>query len=211
MKKSLFVLMICCGSAAGFLALWLSKALATARTENKQGAILYSKYAPYLWCIVCAAVFGLIHFFDMTAQKKAEYLTVFLICLCIGAIDFCIRKIPNQLLLALLAAKVIFLTISFSEQEVYKSLLGFATAVVIFAIPSLLKLNVGAGDVKLAAVTGFYLGLTGFLQAMIVMAVTITVYGFYLIISKTGNLRTKTAMGPYLALGLIVTLLFPII
>ncbi|HAN20186.1 MAG: hypothetical protein A2Y15_09880 [Clostridiales bacterium GWF2_36_10] len=203
--------MICCGAVAGWLSMILCKYLVSVRVNGPLDHLLIrSIYAPIVWCISGVIGFAIIQSLGRGALQITEYITVFLICLCIGAVDFIIRKIPNQLLLTLILSKVVFLALNFSKQEMQQSFLGFAAACVIFTIPSLLKVNVGAGDIKLAVVTGFYLGIYGFLQAMIIMAITIAVYGLYIIIRHRGNLKTKTAMGPYLALGLISTLMFPL-
>jgi len=169
------------------------------------------KQVEVFWCIFGAAGFVAIHIVSDDMIRKAELAMIFLLCLCVSAVDFAIRKIPNSLLLALIVSKIAFLILNFSTKELKQSVLGFAVACVVFTIPSLLKIPVGAGDIKFAAVTGLYLGLYGFLQAMIIMAIAIGLYGIYIIIRKLGNLKTKTAMGPYLALGLLLTLVFPII
>jgi prepilin signal peptidase PulO-like enzyme (type II secretory pathway) len=141
---------------------------------------------------------------------KAESLTVFLICFAPAAVDFTVKKIPNMLVLALIICKTVFLGLNYSSDELIKSIIGFAVACVVFLLPSLFGLSVGAGDIKFAAVTGLYLGITGFLQAMIIMAVLIAVYGFYIIITKKGSFKSKTSMGPYLALGMFCSLLYPV-
>lgn len=207
-------MMIVLGALAGYLAFLISKRLIRSRTGALPVSLIISrKVSPIIWCAVSCAGYSLIYYANTAggAYRKAEYAAVFTLCLCIGAVDWVIKKIPNSLLLALMSSKVAFLIIGEDFTDVKKSLLGFAAASIIFAIPVLFKLNVGAGDTKLAAVTGFYLGISGFLQAMIIMAVLITFYGIYLMIRKQGGFRTKTAMGPYLAFGLICTLIFPIV
>lgn len=204
--------MICCGAVGGCLSILLSKRLITARTENSiEKWYVVGKFAPFLWGLIGSIGFGLIQQFGNNVLQKAELTILLLICLCISAVDFSIRKIPNSLLLVLIISKSVFLASDFSKEELIQSLWGFVFACAVFAIPSFFKISVGAGDMKLAAVSGLYLGINGFLQAMIIMAVTITLYGVYLIIRKMGTLKTKTAMGPYLALGFICTLLFPVI
>lgn len=203
--------MMCCGAIAGLLSLMLSKKFITARIQElPKNWLLNGKYAPIIWCVLGSIGFGIIQYFGNSVYEKAEYIIVFVICLCLSAVDFSIRKIPNSLLLALILSRILFLALNFTKEEMVQSLWGFGVACVIFTIPSLFKINVGAGDMKLAAITGLYLGINGFLQAMIVMALTIAIYGIYIIIRKLGNLKSKTAMGPYLAFGLISTLLFPL-
>lgn len=208
----MWFLMIGCGAAAGWLCMLLSKKLITARTDEKvEKWYLTNKLSPVFWCLTGSAGFGVIQAFGNEPVQKVQLITIFLICCCISAVDFSIRKIPNSLLLALIAVKVIFLIVDFSKEKLFESFWGFGIASVIFAIPSFFKISVGAGDIKLAAITGFYLGTYGFLQAMIIMAISIALYGIYIMIRKIGNFKTKTAMGPYLAFGLICTLLYPIL
>jgi prepilin signal peptidase PulO-like enzyme (type II secretory pathway) len=207
--------MVVLGAAAGYLALLVTRRLIRSRTEGlpekSRNVIVSHKISPFVWYALFSAGFTIIYLAAGAPYAIAECAAVFTLCACIGAVDWVIRKIPNSLLLALISSRVAFLIIRGDFSDVKVSLLGFVVAAVIFAIPALFKLNVGAGDTKLAAVTGLYLGISGFLQAMIIMAVLITFYGIYLLISKQGGFRTKTAMGPYLALGFICTLVFPIV
>lgn len=208
----MIVLMIVIGAAAGFLALKVSRGLIRSRVGELPDSILVSgKVAPMFWCILSSAGYGVIYLASDRTYVVVESALVFTLCLCIGAVDWVIRKIPNSLLLALICSKAVFLLINRNSDEVKKSLWGCAVATVIFVIPMLFRLYIGAGDIKLAIVTGLYLGISGFLQAMIIMALLITFYGIYLVIRKQGGFKTKTAMGPYLAFGFICTLLFPII
>ncbi len=204
--------MILCGGAAGILGMLLSKRLIKARNgEVPEKGLITGRYAPIFWAALGSAGFGLIQFLENDSIQRAEYASVFIICVCIAAVDFSIRKIPNSLLLSLIGTKAIFLALEFSGEALSTALWGFGAACVIFILPSLFKIKVGAGDIKLAAITGLYLGMYGFLQAMIIMAIAVTAYGVYLVIKRSGGFRTKTAMGPYLALGMICTLLFPLL
>ncbi|HHT54372.1 MAG TPA: prepilin peptidase [Clostridiales bacterium] len=211
-NEEVVALMIACGAAAGLAALPLTKKLISERCETVPGhAVLSHRLAPYFWCLFCAAWFVLIYYAGGGVLERAEYITVFLICLIIGAVDLVIKKIPNSMILALITSKIIFLSLRFDIEEIRRSLWGFLAAAVIFAIPTFFKISVGAGDMKLAAVAGFYLGVGGFLQAMVIMAALMSIYGICILIRRVGNLRTKTAMGPYLAIGLILSLIFPLI
>jgi leader peptidase (prepilin peptidase)/N-methyltransferase len=72
-------------------------------------------------------------------------------------------------------------------------------------------MNIGWGDVKYAGVVGFYIGLTGLFQAIMIMSISLGVFAIYLLLSKKGNLKTMAPMGPAFSLGFFVTILFPII
>lgn len=208
----MLILMIISGATAGYFGLLLSKKLIAARNNGKaESKLIAGEYAYVLWCLIGALSFGLIQFTNTDFLQKMEFASVFFICLSISAVDFNVRKIPNSLLLALIASKTVFLVLDFSKEKLWQSLLGFGAACIIFTLPSLVKIHVGAGDIKFAVVVGLYLGMMGFLQAMIIMAAAISVYGIYVFIKRVGGIKTKTAMGPYLALGMFCSLLFPLI
>ena len=114
--------MIACGAAAGLAALMLTKKLILARCETvPEHAVLSPRLAPFMWCLLCAAWFALIYYAGGGVRERAEYIAVFLICLIIGAVDLVIRKIPNSMLLALIASKALFLGLRFDFEEVNKA------------------------------------------------------------------------------------------
>lgn len=144
------------------------------------------------------------------SSERYQTMLLFSICLCIGWIDWLIRKIPNELLLALILCKVVFLTTGHHLAFLIQGLIGLAIGFFVFMLPSILKIPIGAGDIKYAAVIGFYLGVLNFIQVMLVTALALLIYLVYLLITKKGNWKTAAAMGPYLSLGSIFTVLFPI-
>lgn len=148
-------------------------------------------------------------------SKVVEYSIYMAIVFNIAAVDFTIRKIPNELLLALMLTKIIFTVISLVKgapafDTLLTPVIGLAVGFLLFSIPSMFKINIGAGDVKFSAVIGFCLGYYYFLQAMIIMAVILLVYLLFLLVTRKGNLKTLTAIGPYLAFGAVITMLFPL-
>lgn len=208
----MLVFMIFLGALSGLLSLLLCKKLISSRTDTPINKFFISgKYAAVLWCAIGAAVFALVELQGIEITRKIEFIIATLICIQIGAVDISVREIPNSLLLALIVTKSIFFAIDFTIEGLTQMLLGFVVANVVFILPSLLKIKIGAGDIKLAAVIGLYLGINGFLQSMIIMAIVISIYGLFLLASKRGGFKTLTAMGPYLALGFICTLFFPIL
>lgn len=208
----MLIVMIFLGALSGLLSLLLCKKLISSRTDTPiQTHFISGKCAVVLWCAVGAVLFALVELQGIANVRKIEFIIATLLCILIGAVDISVRKIPNSLLLALIITKSIFLAIDFTKEGLTQTLLGFVVALVIFMLPSFFKIQVGAGDIKLAAVIGLYLGIHGFLQAMITMAVAISIYGLSLLARKRGGFKSKTAMGPYLALGFICTLFFPVL
>ena len=208
----MLIVMIVLGAVSGWLSLLLCKKLIAARSETPvQKWYISNKSAPILWSVLGMAAFSLIELQEITIYQKIEFIIVTLICLLIGSVDIAVKKIPNILLLVLIVTKTLFVIFNHSNVSFAQNLWGFIAASVIFVLPSLAKIKVGAGDIKLAAVIGLYLGINGFLQAMLIMAITISLYGLVLMIRRLGSFKSLTAMGPYLALGFFVTLLFPLI
>ena len=99
-------------------------------------------------------------------------------------IDMLIRRIPNALLLGMLLLQICNMVITSNGLDVFmdtffNSFIGMIVAYVLFVIPGLFKLRIGAGDVKYSAVIGFMLGLQGYVEAMAVMGFTIFIYYYY--------------------------------
>ena len=138
-------------------------------------------------------------------------------CIDLSAVDLAIRRIPNQMLLIILIAGLandIINPLIYGgsiKQNLVMSLIGIAVSFLIFYIPKLVGLYMGNGDVKLSAVFGFALGFVGYIQAMVVMAVISVLLLLVLIITKKGNGKTKTPMGPALSIGAVLTVLLPLL
>ena len=151
--------------------------------------------------------------------KKIEYLIIISIALNITAVDYLIRKIPNESLLALMLSKTVFLAIqlvgnaNLAEnfwKTVKPSVIGLVVGFGIFLIPSLLHIMIGVGDIKYSGVIGYCMGLGYFLQSMAIMGIALLIYLAYLLITRKGNLKTPAAIGPYLSLGVVLTIFLPL-
>lgn len=169
------------------------------------------------WMFVSALLFvAVIARQDGQIQAKTvEYLIYVSILLNISVVDFLIRKVPNELLLLLLLTKSVFIAIDLFNRVPLKDSLvipaiGLAVGLILFSIPSLIKIPIGAGDVKLSAAIGFCLGYFLYFQSMALMSVMLLAYLAFLLVTKKGSLRTLTSMGHYLAFGSVLTMLFPL-
>ncbi|MEX1308056.1 MAG: prepilin peptidase [Eubacteriales bacterium] len=152
---------------------------------------------------------------NVTWLRRTELILLIFVLLTLSLVDAKIRKIPNQLLLALIVLRLVVLAHGtiFGEltgNDWLGSLIGAVAGWVIFSIPGMFGLSVGWGDVKFAAVSGFYLKIIGMVQAMLVMSLIILVYGLVLVILKKGNFKTAVAYGPALSGGIIVSTLLPL-
>lgn len=80
---------------------------------------------------------------------------------------------------------------------------------IIIAIPMLLLTYAipgafGGGDIKLMAVSGFFLGTKPIVCAIILGILTGSIYGVVMLKSKKRNKKDSFAFGPFLAVGLTI-------
>ena len=168
-----------------------------------------------IWALISGILFAVIFKLYGTTAKRLEYCAYISIVLAIGVVDLDIQKIPNLSVLALLvvrsAAVIYELVTGVSAREaLFPSAIGLAAAFILYQIPLFFGMPIGTGDVKFASAIGYCLGLFGFLQSAVIMAVGLVFFLVYLMARKKGNLKTKVPMGPFLALGSIATMIYPI-
>ena len=168
-----------------------------------------------IWALISGVLFAVIFKLYGTTAKRLEYAAYLSIALAIGVVDLDIQKIPNLSVLALLvvrSAAVIYELVTgvSAKGALFPSAIGLAAAFILYQLPMLFRIPIGVGDVKFASAIGFCLGIFGFLQSAIIMAIGLVFFLVYLMARKKGNLKTKVPMGPFLALGSIATILYPV-
>lgn len=95
--------------------------------------------------------------------------------LAVAAFDWRQRRVPNPALILVVVPALLALVVyrkGLLEIEVWESLAGFAFGTVIL-LPGYIAKQLGAGDVKLAAVMGLLLGIRNLLPALLVAGLTI--------------------------------------
>ncbi|MFZ5973826.1 MAG: prepilin peptidase [Bacillota bacterium] len=178
--------------------------------QDTKSPFLNGRWSTALWIMAGAVGCGVIALWTSEIVIGIEYMGIFLVLISLSAVDNSIRKIPNELILALLILRLSAIAMQGDPAAFLPAVEGLAVGLILFLIPSRLGICIGWGDIKLAAAAGFCLGVVGILQAALVMAAVLAIYSLYLIISKRGNLKTKVAIGPPLSLGMMVTLMFPL-
>lgn len=147
--------------------------------------------------------------------------TAYLCFILIAWIDYKSMKIPNELcgvlfLLGLLAILWQVTTIgvdslgfhSLAEVKLWEHVLGiFIISVPLYLVNVLYAGAFGAGDVKLMAAAGFYLGYRAAVKATFVGSQVAAVVFVGLILLGKIRMKDKIAFGPYLCVGLIYVLL----
>ena len=121
--------------------------------------------------------------------------------LCISLVDFQVRRIPNQLVLALLAVAVVQM-IWLVQPTLPAAALGTLLAGGIFLLlHTISRGGMGMGDVKLAAAIGALLGFPAVLSAILAGIIAGGLAALLLLLTKRVGRKDPIAYGPYLALG----------
>ncbi len=199
---------VCCailGAALSFPVLMLNRQLLKNRgIESKEGK------AEHIILPIAMGLFGAAIGWQAGLSWETLYLYLVLsVCASISCIDARHRIIPNELVFSLLGFAVVFGITGVIKINWLSSLGGFAACFVLFLLPALFSKKVGAGDIKLAAVMGFCVGLMGSLYAITMMGVLVLIYiAVQFRIPIIQRLKTLIPMGPFLAAALISVSLF---
>jgi Flp pilus assembly protein protease CpaA len=119
----------------------------------------------------------------------------------ISWVDLSVRRIPNPLLLALLAWAVLQ-ALWLGKPTAVEAFLGLLVGGGLFLLLALLRRGaLGAGDVKLAAVLGTVVGLPLVLPALLSGALAGGLAALLLLATRRVGRRDYMAYGPYLSLG----------
>jgi prepilin signal peptidase PulO-like enzyme (type II secretory pathway) len=166
------------------------------------------------WLLISGALFAAVFALFEDTAVRIEAIAYISIAISIGVVDLDIKKIPNSSVLALLIIRtvaIIYASVTGVpvKQTLIPSLIGLAAGFILYQLPMLIGIPIGTGDVKYSAAIGYCLGAFGYLQAALIMAAGLVVYLIYLVATKKGSLKTAVPMGPYLSLGVVVTVLFP--
>lgn len=158
--------------------------------------------------IVCGAI-AVLSF----ARFGFDYRTVisFGVCailLCILLIDYDIMEIPNSLVISLIPFAVAAIWV-FADVNITERLIGFfAVSLPLLLITLVITDAFGGGDIKLMAVCGFFLGYKGAIVAIFIALLLGGGYAGYLLISKKAKRGAHIAFGPYLCIGVAVSLFY---
>ena len=167
------------------------------------------------WIILSGALFAAAFAIFGNTAERIEATAYISIAISIGIVDLDIKKIPNSSVLALLIIRTVSIIYAIAtgvpvKETLIPSLIGLAAGFILYQLPMLVGIPIGTGDVKYSAAIGYCLGAFGYLQASLIMAAGLIVYLIYLVATKKGSLKTAVPMGPYLSLGVMATVLYPV-
>ncbi|MGB5822448.1 MAG: prepilin peptidase [Proteocatella sp.] len=137
--------------------------------------------------------------------------TVFIvsaILIAITMIDFDTMTIPNGLVVAIIPLAV-YMALMQSDVSLWSSIIGFfAVSVPMLLLNQVIPDSFGGGDVKLIAVCGFMLGWENTLLAMFIAILIGGMYAVYLLVSGKSKRGAHIAFGPYICLGVYISMLY---
>ena len=120
--------------------------------------------------------------------------------------DLRTRLVPDGALLASLLVAISVCVVTDSDGVPVRLLAGLCAGGFLLAAALIRPDGMGLGDVKLAAVLGFYLG-AGVIEAMVISFAAGSVAGLVLIARNGWRARSRTIpFAPFLALGALVTI-----
>lgn len=201
------------GAILGLFCYELTCRLIQARVYGPvENPFITGKSITLYWMVLFSLSFALLSVLLISdIVLSIECMILFAIFFCLSVTDIIISKIPNELLLFLIINKLIFVIIKSDFSGLLKNIFGMVAGLLLFMMPLFFGANIGMGDVKFAAVIGLYLGISGLLQTVIIMAIGLLLYTVYLYITKKGSLKTSAAIGPYLSAGAMITAMYPLI
>jgi leader peptidase (prepilin peptidase) / N-methyltransferase len=166
------------------------KALAEARPAYMAAALAGG-------AVLVALTFVRVH----PAQNAALYAVVQVLLVAVAAVDLATRRIPNELVGALVVLALVPRALGDRAVIVESIVAGLAVFAVALLLGYMSRGGLGMGDVKLAAALGFVLGKV-VLPALVLGTAAGAVAGLAVIARRGRAGRHATiAYGPYLALG----------
>lgn len=203
------------GLALGFITIPISKKLALSRTEDPADvAPLNNIWVKILSVSAALAATAGLTFTADAVDLYIRNLFLLIPIFSLSFVDALVRKIPNPCLLSMLvveAGYVAYHCISTKSVQIIPGIfVGFFLGMVVCTIPSILKIPMGAGDIKYSGVIGICVYAAGYFQSMVIMSLLIAVFYFYLKLTKKGDLKTQIPMGPFLSVGTVVSMCFSV-
>lgn len=158
------------------------------------------------WAMMNATIWLILVKLNGLDARTLEVMLLLSIGMILSVIDISIKKIPNELVLMTLIIGGAFAITGQPLTSIGMNIFGLVIGFIIFFLPAMLGKGAGWGDVKYAAAVGFCLGGYGILSAILIMTLFLMIFAAYLIIRGKGNLKSKVALGPFMASGFAAVL-----
>lgn len=129
----------------------------------------------------------------------------------LALVDYKEKKIPNKIILVMLAARFIMLiyeivtNLDFWIDVLTYCLLGaFIGGIIMFLCMFLSRNGLGMGDIKMFIVVGAYVGSSQILGTMFLAFLVSALGGLALLITKKAGLKDSIPMAPFTCCGVII-------
>ena len=200
-----------CGAAAGMLCKFAADAAVAFYRKKKNLEAEESRMERGIILLLMAVFGGCFAALFPLSAETVYYFLLMTLGMAVAITDVHHRRIPNLFLIIMLAVRICFGIPAllgapgFPEFPIVQSLLGLVLCFAIFFAPGFFGKSVGAGDVKLAAVMGFCLGLTNALIAIVIMGILVIVWSMVQRrMPMLEYLKSTIPMGPFLAAGMVL-------
>lgn len=151
--------------------------------------------------------------FSYSVPKILRYLILLESMFLIAWIDQRERRIPNKILLAMLAARTVIFIVewilipSMGLALLISSGFGMLLGGGMFLLAHFLSRGgVGMGDVKLFAVAGWYVGAGSIMALVFLTALVSAAYSIVMLLLKKIKLKEEIPFAPFVLMGTILTM-----
>ena len=204
------------GLFLGLVTIFLSKKLTLNRTEDPvKAAPIDTPLFKVMSFVVGVGVSVAVVFTAGDTAMVIRNLALLVPIASISVVDSLVRKIPNSLLLSMIVIQAIYLAYysvsNHTTQLLIAAGFGFFIGFAACTLPGVLKIPVGAGDIKYSGVIGLCIFFAGYLQAMVLMGLIAVGCLIVLKATKKGGLKTMIPMGPLISAGTVITMCYPIL
>jgi prepilin signal peptidase PulO-like enzyme (type II secretory pathway) len=215
LERLVYYFFIClAGAAAGFMLPEAAQRISDYKNRKKGTdqpvSLLFISLPVKMTVSILNAILWLYSGFGTVLFLQAFALSLlFSLAILISIIDLRIRIVPNELVLAMCAAGVVFQLTFFGIRLLLSSVFIMLGMMILFtAVAGFVGFGkVGAGDVKLAGVMGFSLGYPSILTALAAMSAALLIYSLGGLITRKLTLKSAFPFAPFMMLGLAVSLL----
>ena len=152
--------------------------------------------------------------YDYHWTKILRYLCLTGFMLVLAVIDHEKSIVPNKLLVVMLVIRAVLLVIEVAVYPVYwkekmiSAVGGMLVGLILFLLAYVLsRKSIGLGDVKLAAVLGWYLGLSLIWWDLVAGLLLAGIYSVVQLARKKLSMKDSIPLVPFLAAGTILILL----
>lgn len=153
-------------------------------------------------------------FFQYGGLKVIRYFVLFWSLTIIAWIDCGSRKIPNAIVLFLLVARTLLLVLEcLIYRDYWRSILLSSTGGLLLSGGMFLvcylfaRGGIGAGDVKLSAMLGYYMGSGAVFTAIFLTVLTAALFSIIALLLKRTGLKQEIPFAPFILTGTLITMM----